>query len=432
MGKMFSTELNWSTSGDKDQLIQINPNGSQEAPASAPRRPHSFAAMYLGLFVFLAALMFASIYLVVLLTNDRRCSTSVKVNIVNDEKILVQATPSVGDKVKGRGRIKYHVPKFMLELYERNKMMRSDEEVDIVRSLVPSQAEHLEDNVILDSHLLVFDLPASDRDERFVGAELKILTQVEINTDYEPGAKKILTTAIFDETSGKYRALRELHVHHFNDTWVSFDLTDHVHRALSRNATSSKFLKITVTETSVLRHSNNNLKLSLLPPLEDTRHDYPVLLLSYTLEDKTRQVTPRNRAKRSLEDDYEEETNRVWTDNAVGLRKYKRQRANSCRRRPLFVNFSEIEYDLWIVQPPGYEAYQCQGRCFYPVAQHLSPTKHAIMQALIHSVSPSKASRSCCVPTTLDPISILYVDDNGVLTYRYAYKDMVVVECGCR
>ncbi|KAJ8979265.1 hypothetical protein NQ317_012735 [Molorchus minor] len=81
---------------------------------------------------------------------------------------------------------------------------------------------------------------------------------------------------------------------------------------------------------------------------------------------------------------------------------------------------------------PAMRAYQCQGRCFYPVAEHLNPTKHAIVQALLHSVSPAKVSRSCCVPTMLDSISILYVDDNGVLTYRYAYKDMVVVECGCR
>lgn len=78
------------------------------------------------------------------------------------------------------------------------------------------------------------------------------------------------------------------------------------------------------------------------------------------------------------------------------------------------------------------QAYQCHGRCFYPVAEHLSPTKHAIIQALLHSVDPTKAPRLCCVPTKLSSISVLYVDDKGVLTYRFAYKDMVVVECGCR
>lgn len=43
-----------------------------------------------------------------------------------------------------------------------------------------------------------------------------------------------------------------------------------------------------------------------------------------------------------------------------------------------------------------------------------------------------KAVRSCCVPTRLDSISVLYLDTHGVLTYRFSYKDMVVAECGCR
>lgn len=78
------------------------------------------------------------------------------------------------------------------------------------------------------------------------------------------------------------------------------------------------------------------------------------------------------------------------------------------------------------------QAFQCTGKCFYPVAEHLSPTKHAIVQALLHSVAPSRASRSCCVPTMLNSISLLYIDEGGVLTYRYGYDDMVVLECGCR
>lgn len=66
------------------------------------------------------------------------------------------------------------------------------------------------------------------------------------------------------------------------------------------------------------------------------------------------------------------------------------------------------------------------------MADHLSPTKHAIVQALLHSVAPSRAPRSCCVPSKLEPISLLYVDEKGVLTYRFGYNDMVVTECGCR
>ncbi|KAF4513820.1 UNVERIFIED_CONTAM: hypothetical protein B566_EDAN015883 [Ephemera danica] len=77
-------------------------------------------------------------------------------------------------------------------------------------------------------------------------------------------------------------------------------------------------------------------------------------------------------------------------------------------------------------------AYQCTGKCFYPVSEHLSPTKHAIVQTLLHMVAPKKTPRACCVPTKLQPISVLYVDQHGVLTYRFSFEDMVVAECGCR
>nr|CAD7448152.1 unnamed protein product [Timema bartmani] len=77
-------------------------------------------------------------------------------------------------------------------------------------------------------------------------------------------------------------------------------------------------------------------------------------------------------------------------------------------------------------------AFQCVGKCFFPVSEHLSPTKHAIVQTLLHSVTPSKTARACCVPTRLEPISVLYMDHRGVLTYRFSYHDMVVAECGCR
>lgn len=74
------------------------------------------------------------------------------------------------------------------------------------------------------------------------------------------------------------------------------------------------------------------------------------------------QVAPphRTRHKRDTED-YEEESNNIWDDDrapvGTGLqaRRTKRQR-NTCRRRPLYVDFSEIHYDTWIVAPNGYEA----------------------------------------------------------------------------
>jgi len=73
-------------------------------------------------------------------------------------------------------------------------------------------------------------------------------------------------------------------------------------------------------------------------------------------------------------DDYEEETNNIWDDD-FGLRAAAalhtttttstpqpkvqppstKTNKNLCRRKPLYVDFSEIEYDSWILAPTGYE-----------------------------------------------------------------------------
>uniref|UniRef100_A0A8C4QM36 TGF-beta family profile domain-containing protein n=1 Tax=Eptatretus burgeri TaxID=7764 RepID=A0A8C4QM36_EPTBU len=105
---------------------------------------------------------------------------------------------------------------------------------------------------------------------------------------------------------------------------------------------------------------------------------------------------------------------------------------NFCKRTSLYVNFKEIGWDSWIIAPPGYEAYECTGQCHFPLTDHLSPTKHAIVKTLMHLSHPERVAKACCVPTKLDSISILYRDKAGVFTYKYKYEGMMVAECGCR
>ncbi|XP_066947738.1 bone morphogenetic protein 10-like [Macrobrachium rosenbergii] len=162
---------------------------------------------------------------------------------------------------------------------------------------------------------------------------------------------------------------------------------------------------------------------------------------------KAEQSLPTSRPKRSVAEELEEESNMIFDGDTMfpelpthaltsleGRRRptgRKRRLKNSCKRKPLKVDFKDIGWDKWIIAPPSYEAYQCSGKCFYPLASHLSPTKHAVVQNLVHSLHPDRASRACCVPTKLGPISLLYVE-NGTPTYEYSYNDMVVLECGCR
>lgn len=117
-------------------------------------------------------------------------------------------------------------------------------------------------------------------------------------------------------------------------------------------------------------------------------------------------------------------------DTASRIR--RNARGNHCKKQSLYVEFKDIGWDSWILAPTGYDAYECSGVCSFPLTKHVTPTKHAIVQTLVNINSPQKAARACCVPTKLDPISLLYLDDTGVVTYKYKFEGMVVAECGCR
>nr|XP_020467837.1 growth/differentiation factor 5 [Monopterus albus] len=102
-----------------------------------------------------------------------------------------------------------------------------------------------------------------------------------------------------------------------------------------------------------------------------------------------------------------------------------------CNRKHLHVNFKEMGWDDWIIAPLEYDAYHCDGACDFPIRSHLEPTNHAIIQTLINSMDPGSTPPTCCVPTRLTPISILYIDSSNNVVYKQ-YEDMVVEACGCR
>uniref|UniRef100_A0A8C5MNH0 Growth differentiation factor 7 n=1 Tax=Leptobrachium leishanense TaxID=445787 RepID=A0A8C5MNH0_9ANUR len=102
-----------------------------------------------------------------------------------------------------------------------------------------------------------------------------------------------------------------------------------------------------------------------------------------------------------------------------------------CTKKPLHVNFKELGWDDWIIAPLDYEAYHCEGVCDFPLRSHLEPTNHAIIQTLMNSMDPESTPPSCCVPSKLSPISILYIDSGNNVVYKQ-YEDMVVESCGCR
>lgn len=121
---------------------------------------------------------------------------------------------------------------------------------------------------------------------------------------------------------------------------------------------------------------------------------------------------------------------RTALNNRHGKRHGKKSKSR-CSRKALHVNFKELGWDDWIIAPLDYEAYHCEGMCDFPLRSHLEPTNHAIIQTLMNSMDPNSTPPSCCVPTKLSPISILYIDSGNNVVYKQ-YEDMVVEQCGCR
>jgi bone morphogenetic protein 2/4 len=163
-------------------------------------------------------------------------------------------------------------------------------------------------------------------------------------------------------------------------------------------------------------HEHIRLKRSIDDNPDNWAQAQP-LLFTYTDDGRYKQ--------RSIRD-----TNR--SRRAPGRRNHRRKtNRDICQRKPLYVDFSDVGWNDWIVAPPGYEAFYCQGECNFPIPDHLNTTNHAIVQTLVHSISPSLAPKACCVPTQLSSISMLYVDELSKVVLKN-YQDMTVVGCGCR
>uniref|UniRef100_A0A3P9QJN6 Bone morphogenetic protein 16 n=1 Tax=Poecilia reticulata TaxID=8081 RepID=A0A3P9QJN6_POERE len=123
-----------------------------------------------------------------------------------------------------------------------------------------------------------------------------------------------------------------------------------------------------------------------------------------------------------------------WSDRGRVKRngspaKLKRLSRGRCRRHPLHVDFRDVGWHKWIIAPSGYDAFFCLGECRYPLADHMNASSHAVVQTMVNSVNGA-VPRACCVPTSLSPIALLYLDNHDRVVLKN-YQDMVVESCGC-
>ncbi|KAF7406560.1 hypothetical protein HZH68_005929 [Vespula germanica] len=140
-------------------------------------------------------------------------------------------------------------------------------------------------------------------------------------------------------------------------------------------------------------------------------------------ESKVRQKRDARRRKKS-ESSSLDYRNNPYTDPG------SQYNSRTCKIQTLYVSFRDLQWQDWIIAPDGYDAYYCSGECNFPLNAHMNATNHAIVQTLVHLVSPGKVPKPCCAPTKLSAISVLYfLDESNVILKKY--KNMVVKSCGC-
>ncbi|XP_053210511.1 growth/differentiation factor 8-like [Panonychus citri] len=94
---------------------------------------------------------------------------------------------------------------------------------------------------------------------------------------------------------------------------------------------------------------------------------------------------------------------------------------SSCCRESFYVNFTQIGWDNWIVQPPGYYANYCKGKCDISHARYHHTTVVQKYSTIINL---------CCSPREMSNISLIYVNEGGYL-FQKNLANMVVESCDC-
>ncbi|XP_054688033.1 growth/differentiation factor 2 isoform X2 [Grus americana] len=355
-------------------------------------------------------------------------------------------------RVPSQVKTKEEPPQFMIDLYNRYAADKSSIPAsNIVRSFSTEDVVSLaspEENPF-QKHILLFNI-SIPRYEEITRAELRIY----ISCHREAGSLSRLqgNMVIYDVLDGDHWENPEstksfLVSHNIQECgWEMFEVSRAVKRWVRADKLKTKNkLEVVIESKALGGFTCGKLDISVTP---DTKNLPLLIVFSNDHSNGTKETKVELREmivheqesvlnklgknNTSSEEEEQGEGKAITGPHQHSSRSKRSIGANHCRRTSLHVNFEEIGWDSWIIAPKDYEAFECKGGCFFPLTDNVTPTKHAIVQTLVHLQNPKKASKACCVPTKLDSISILYKDDAGVPTLIYNYEGMKVAECGCR
>ncbi|KAM6156465.1 growth/differentiation factor 2 [Erethizon dorsatum] len=363
--------------------------------------------------------------------------------------------------VPSQDKTKLEPPQYMIDLYYRYASDKASTPASsIVRSFSVQDAisTAATEDFPFQKHILLFNI-SIPRHEQITRAELRLYVSCQNHMDTLCGLEGNMV--IYDVLDGEdtwdgapgtrtFLVSQDIR----GEGWETLEVSSAVKRWVRADSSKSKNKLEVMVESC--RKGCNTLDISVPPGsknlpffvvfsndrsnrTKETRLELREMISHE--QDSVLRKTPRSNYGESGEGHGEEEEEGEEEEvmaghTAVGslLARHKRSigAGSHCQKTSLRVNFEDIGWDSWIIAPKEYDAYECKGGCFFPLSDDLTPTKHAIVQTLVHLKHPKKVGKACCVPTKLSPISILYKDDIGVPTLKYHYEGMSVAECGCR
>ncbi|XP_072265747.1 bone morphogenetic protein 2 isoform X2 [Pyxicephalus adspersus] len=326
------------------------------------------------------------------------------------------------------------IPHYMLELYHLHSAQLAENQdkppMDYQKERAASQAntvrsfhheesmEELPESGEKTALRFFFNLSSIPNEELITSAELRIYRE-QVQEPFESDSNKTLRINIYDivkpaaaASRGPVTRLLDTRlIHHNVSRWESFDVTPAIIRWIAHGQPNHGFVVEVAHMDSEKDVTKRHVRIrrSLLPDKDQWSQSRP-LLVTYSHDGKGHPLHKREKRQ--------------------ARHRQRKRLKSSCRRHPLYVDFSDVGWNDWIVAPPGYHAFYCHGECPFPLADHFNSTNHAIVQTLVNSVNPT-IPKACCVPTELSAISMLYLDENEKVVLRN-YQDMVVEGCGCR
>uniref|UniRef100_F1KW68 Protein decapentaplegic n=2 Tax=Ascaris TaxID=6251 RepID=F1KW68_ASCSU len=300
------------------------------------------------------------------------------------------------------------VPNYMWDIYEKVQ----NEEVEWVRHYYPQRIMESRDRLLLLRYNLTVSVQNATN-ERILRADLKLKLNRGI-------ARRRVKVYEVDQRNPDIRRLldsKQIEPEPKKDhQWVDMDVSE----ALTRRRPNRNRVDFAVELSDGHLTSVPSPSTSTVSAMPYSRTQAAALVVYVETNDEAAKVRRKRRAGGKRRHQHRKHNHRIGSPEK-----------NLCQRRELHVDFNELNWQDWILAPPSYSAFQCQGECPNPLTGHFNTTNHAIVQGLINSVNPSQVPAPCCVPIEMESLAILYIDVESKIVIKN-YPDMEVISCGCR